>query len=121
MLLDFSFEELPLITTDDGYESAHVNGLATLDYGRDGVWSVKGLEIDLGRIVLGESGARKHAARRVNAGTWKWAAQQIELTLLTDPGWKRKIAAAIEADQRARAAEQESPGFLRRFARLLEV
>lgn len=121
MLMPFPFEELPLLATDDGYESAHVDGVASIDYGREGVWSVKGIEIDLGRVVLGESGARKHVPKRVNAATWKWAAQQIELTLLTDPGWQRKIVDAIERDMRTRAEERESPSFLRRFARLLEV
>ena len=122
MELAFAFEELPLIVTDDGYETAFVSGLATINYGADGHYRIEApLELDLGRVVMGESGARKHVAKRVNPATWKWAAQQIELTLLTDPDWKRRIADAIEADMRSRQGERESPGFLRRFARLLEV
>lgn len=121
MILPFPFEDLPLLATDDGYESAHVSGLATIDYGRDGVWSVKAVEIDLFRSILGESGARSQAARRVKPEAWKWAGQQIEFTLLSDVGWRRRIAEAIDQDMRTRADSRESQSFLRRFTKFLEV
>ena len=118
--IDFVFEDLPLLATDDGYESAFVNGLASIDYGRDGQWRVTALGLDVGRVVLVESGARKQVAKRITPEGW--VAQKIELTLLTDPDWQRRIVDAIEADQRIQDADRaESPSFLKRFARLLEV
>ena len=118
-ILDFVFEDLALLVTDDGYEAAHVSGIAAIDYGNDGHWRVVSLGVDAEHLVRGESGALHRQMRRFKPEGW--VAQKIELALLTDPDWQRRIHDEIAAAKRSREGKPESSSFLRRFKRLLEV
>ena len=68
-VLDYEFEELPLVI-HDGIEAGLTNGLASIEYDRDGEWWVTGVSVEgYQKLTLSERAAGKKPWIYVKAPT----------------------------------------------------
>lgn len=90
MLMEFEFEELPLREVD-GFEILPADGIATIDYGRDGRWVVSGIKLR-GRRQQATGVVRQHFA----VDKTDRDAQRIEMVLLTKPEWIGQVQDRVD-------------------------
>jgi hypothetical protein len=117
MQTQYKFEQLPLISTPECFTAAHIDGVAEIDFGRDGLWRVKGLEIEVGRVD--RRGDTNVATTRMIVPT-RAMAQSIELTLLSDP-WSDRVQTAVNKAITDAYSDPESSWIKRLYTRAVEV
>lgn len=85
-LTTYSFEELPLIQSPDGYWAGLVDGVATIEFFRDATWRVDAITVKTCKTSLRDQFIAptlpiKHI---------------IELTLLAHADWHPKVQAEVD-------------------------
>jgi hypothetical protein len=117
MQTEYKFEDLPILSNDRGSTGLLADGIATIDFGKDGLWRVKEIEIDLGRV---EVRAGTNVAIIEKIAPPKDIAQRIELRLLSDP-WNHRVQDVVDRAIKQAYADPESSWIKRLYTRAVEV
>ena len=85
-LTTYTFEELPLIQSPDGYWAGLVDGVATIEFSRDATWRVDSITVKTCKSSLRDQFVTPPLPIR----------NIIELRLLADPQWHPKVQTAVD-------------------------
>ncbi len=106
-ILSFEFEELPLVI-HNGIPAALINGMAEIQYSRDGAWGIDSISIEGYQTLTDEQ-------RAAGKKPWIYVAAPHELASLIEDRlhgeWRDRISDAINeqlASDREDAAEQRA-------------
>ena len=106
-ILDFEFEELPLVI-HNGIPAALINGMAGIKYDRSGNWEIDGICVEGYQTLTAEERAR-------GARPWIYVQAPFELVCMIgerlEIQWKDKVQDAVNeqlASDREDAAEQRA-------------
>jgi hypothetical protein len=117
MLCEYHFEDLPILSNDRGSIGLLADGTAAIDFGKDGLWRVMSIEIELGRV---EIRAGTNVAIIEKIAPPKDIAQRIELRLLSDP-WNHRVQDVVDRAIRQAYSDPESSWIKRLYTRAVEV
>lgn len=90
-ILSFEFEELPLVIAP-GIEAALVNGLAEVEYTRDGEWQIKSISVEGHQRIT-------QAERDAGKSPWVYIPASVALEHVIvgrlDNEWRDKVQSAV--------------------------
>ena len=113
MLIEFEFEELPLHIETDGRTGLFADGIADIEYFKNGGWRVSAIKTQVAQYELGKVPTYSFAPPP------KPIAQMIELALLQGAEWAPRIQDKVWAA--LRVVDLEDREFARAYGKTVAV